>query len=92
MPEHFGLNTQSNPDIMINTRSIRASIIGGWFVNGNHLHSAHHFHQGVPICNLEKLNRMIEHRIGVVETSYPSFYWKVVAGRITQPKDQSCMK
>ncbi|WP_323840056.1 fatty acid desaturase [Photorhabdus africana] len=91
MPEHYGLNTQTMPDVMANTRTIRTNPIVAWYVNGNHIHTAHHFHQGVPMCNVKKLNELIKPQLEVVETSYFSFYRDVIRGRITHQEDATCM-
>jgi fatty acid desaturase len=92
MPEHFGLNTMTQPDVLSNTRTIRTSWIVHWFVNGNDLHTAHHYHHGVPMCNVRKLHALIADRIVVVEPSYRSLYKDILAGRIKQKMDQACME
>lgn len=91
MPEHFGLNTMTQPDVLANTRTIRTSRLARWFVNGNDLHTAHHYHHGVPMCNIEKLHKLIEDRIVVVERSYWSLYADILAGRVKQRMDEACM-
>lgn len=92
MPEHFGLNTQTDPNVLTNTRTIRASRFAQWFTNYNNLHTAHHYHQGVPMAQAEALHATIKDRIVPVEKSYWNFYWKVVRGEITyQGDDQTCM-
>lgn len=91
MPEHFGLNTMTQPDVLANTRTIRTSKLVRWFVNGNDMHTAHHYHHGVPMCNVEKLHNMIENRIVVVEPSYMSLYKDIIAGRIKQKMAEACM-
>ncbi len=91
MPEHFGLNTQTNSDTLSNTRTIQTHPFFSWFVNGNNFHTAHHYHQGVPMCNVEKLDETIRDRTTHLEKCYRSFYWKVLKGRIRQPSSQTCM-
>lgn len=91
MPEHYGLNTQTTPNVVENTRTIRTNAIVAWYVNGNHTHTAHHFHQGVPMCNVKMLNDLIKPELEVVETSYFSFYRDVVRGRISHRVDGTCM-
>ncbi|MBW7566490.1 fatty acid desaturase [Chromobacterium subtsugae] len=91
MPEHYGLNTQTAPDVLENTRTIRTNPIIAWYVNGNHTHTAHHFHQGVPMCNVKKLNALIKPQLQVVETSYFAFYCDVIRGRISHRYDATCM-
>lgn len=85
MPEHYGLDTRSTLNVVENTRSIRTSAIIAWYVNGNHTHMAHHFHQGVPMCHVKKLNDLIKSPLAVVETTYFRFYCDVLRGRITHP-------
>ncbi|WP_200822943.1 fatty acid desaturase family protein [Caballeronia catudaia] len=91
MPEHFGLNTMTQPDVLSNTRTIRTSRLVHWYVNGNDLHTAHHFHHGVPMCNVKALHELIEGRIAVVEPSYWSLYRDILSGRIRQDLNQACM-
>lgn len=93
MPEHFGLNTQTNPDVLANTRTIEAGRFSRWFTNCNNLHTAHHYHQGIPMVNVPKLNELVKSRYEAVETSYPSFYWKVIKGEIRyRDDDETCMR
>lgn len=82
LPEHFGLNSQTDPNVLGNTRTVRAGWFGKWYTNGNDLHTAHHYHQGVPMANVPELHKMIENRIATIEPSYFSFYRDVVKGRI----------
>jgi len=91
MPEHYGLNTQSSGNVLENSRTIQTNLIIAWFVNGNHMHTAHHFHQGVPMCQLKKLHNLIMPQIEVVEPSYLHFYSAVIRGRITNKSDATCM-
>lgn len=91
MPEHFGLNTQTDPNVLSNTRTIRSTKLAEWFTNGNNLHTAHHFHQGVPMVNVRRLHELTERQIEVVEDSYPSFYLKVLRGQVRQDLDVNCM-
>ncbi|MEU7428120.1 fatty acid desaturase [Streptomyces sp. NPDC040750] len=92
MPEHFGLNTQSDPNVLANTRTIKSSRVGQWYTNYNNLHTAHHFHQGVPMAQAEALHALIAGRVEATEKSYWSFYWKVIRGRIRyQNLDETCM-
>ena len=60
LPEHFGLNTQTDPDVLVNTRTVAAGPFLQWFTNGNNLHTAHHYHQGVPMTNMRELQKMID--------------------------------
>ncbi len=92
LPEHFGLNTQTDPNVLSNTRTVRAGAFAKWFTNGNDLHTAHHFHQGVPMAQVPKLHSLIEDRIETVEPSYWSFYRAVVTGRLRyRDTSQTCM-
>ncbi|MFF7726710.1 fatty acid desaturase family protein [Streptomyces sp. NPDC008001] len=95
MPEHFGLNTQTDPDVLSNTRTIHASRFGRWLTNYNNLHTAHHYHQGVPMVNVPELHEAMKDRILVTEPSYWSFYRKVLKGEIAyqggRARDETCM-
>ncbi|RLV04342.1 fatty acid desaturase [Streptomyces griseocarneus] len=92
LPEHFGLNTQTDDNVLTNTRTIRASGFARWLTNGNNLHTAHHYHQGVPMVQVRRLHSAIEDKCAVVEDSYWGFYRKVLSGAITyQGDEQTCM-
>lgn len=92
LPEHFGLNSQTDPNVLTNTRTVRASRLARWFTNGNDLHTAHHFHQGVPMARIPELHVLIEDRISTLEPSYWSFYRKVINGELTyQDLANTCM-
>ena len=91
MPEHYGLNTQTAPDVLENTRTIKTNWLAAWFVNGNHTHAAHHFHHGVPMCNLKFVHELIKPQLQIVETSYTQFFRDVISGRITHRADATCM-
>ena len=82
LPEHFGLNTHDSTDVLVNTRTVRASRIAQWFTNFNNLHAAHHYHPGVPMARAGELNELLSSSYRVVETSYFSFYIKVIHGEI----------
>jgi fatty acid desaturase len=90
IPEHFGLNTQTDANVLTNTRTVRTSALVSWFVNGNDLHTAHHFHQGVPMCNVRRVHGLIEDRIGIVERSYVDFYRRVLAGAVQRSGAACC--
>jgi fatty acid desaturase len=91
LPEHYGLNTQTDSNVLTNTRTIRASRFAQWFTNFNNLHTAHHYHQGVPMANVERLDAMAHQQFEVVDGSYPSFYLGVIRGEITQDLSETCM-
>jgi fatty acid desaturase len=92
LPEHFGLNTQTNPDVLSNTRTIEAGWFAKWYTNGNDVHTAHHFHQGVPMAQVRVLHAMIEDRVVAVAPSYWSFYKDVFTGRVKyEDLSENCM-
>jgi fatty acid desaturase len=92
LPEHFGLNTQTDPNVLTNTRSVRAGWFAVWFTNGNNMHTAHHFHQGVPMIQVFKLHKIIQDRIEFFAPSYWSFYKKVLTGKISHAdRSETCM-
>lgn len=82
LPEHFGLASDTNPDVLENSRTVRASRFARWFTNGNDVHTAHHVHQGVPMENLQSVHDVIAPAIKHTARSYPAFYADVIAGRI----------
>jgi fatty acid desaturase len=92
LPEHFGLNTQSDPNVLSNTRTVTGSHFAKWFTNGNDLHTAHHFHQGVPMVQVRNLHKMIEAQVETTDHSYWAFYRKVLTGELKyQSADETCM-
>lgn len=92
LPEHFGLNTQTSANVLSNTRTIYAGRFATWFTNGNNLHTAHHFHQGVPMVNVPGLHEVIEQRIETIDSSYWTFYKKVITGELRyQDFSDTCM-
>ncbi|MDQ4042068.1 MAG: fatty acid desaturase [Actinomycetota bacterium] len=82
LPEHFGLNTQHDPSVLTNTRTVKAGPFLEWFTNGNNLHTTHHAHPGVPMENVPLLSVQILPHFEVVEDSYWTFYKKVVKGEV----------
>ena len=82
LPEHFGLAADTNPDVLENSRTVRASRFARWFTNGNDVHTAHHVHQGVPMENLQSVQDVIAPAIKHTARSYPAFYADVIAGRV----------
>lgn len=93
LPEHFGLNTQTDANVLANTRTIEASPFARWFTNHNNLHTAHHYHQGVPMVNVSMLNELVKGSYAEVEPSYWTFYRKVISGEIRylDPDAETCM-
>jgi fatty acid desaturase len=92
LPEHYGLNTQTDPNVLTNTRTVQAGWFGRWYTNGNDLHTAHHYHQGVPMAQVPRLHELITDRIATVDSSFPQFYRKVVTGELRfQGADETCM-
>jgi fatty acid desaturase len=86
VPEHFGLDTQGEPEVGRNTRTIRASRFAQWFTNYNNLHAAHHFNAGVPMANVRELHELVRDRFEAVEPSYWSFYRKLIRGEVELAK------
>lgn len=92
LPEHFGLNTQTDPNVLTNTRTIAASRFAEWLTNHNNLHTAHHYHQGVPMVNVQRLHETAKDRFEVIDPSYWSFYRAVIRGDLRfQGADETCM-
>jgi fatty acid desaturase len=78
--------------VLTNTRSINASRFAQWYTNYNNLHTAHHYHQGVPMARVPELHRLTKDEFQVVESSYPSFYLKVIRGELRyQDPSTNCM-
>jgi fatty acid desaturase len=92
LPEHYGLNTQKLPDVLSNTRTIGGSALSRWFTNWNNYHTAHHYHPGVPMVKVSKLNSLIQPKVQVYARSYTGFYRSVIQGKIHHDASISCMK
>ncbi|HET6976581.1 MAG TPA: fatty acid desaturase [Pyrinomonadaceae bacterium] len=75
LPEHFGCNGKT-PDVLKNTRTIRAGKFVIWFTNGNNYHAEHHWLPSVPTDKLEDLHQTLADRMEYLEDSYWSFYRK----------------
>lgn len=73
LPEHIGCNTKVN-NVLVNTRTIKASKFAIWFVDGNNYHVEHHWLPGVPNDKFPVLHQSVVGRIEYLETSYWSFY------------------
>lgn len=92
LPEHFGLNTQTDPDVLANTRTVAAGPFLRWFTNCNNLHTAHHYHQGVPMTNVPELQKLIDGQVKAAEPSYWAFFRKVTSGELRyEDMDATCM-
>ncbi len=75
LPEHIGCNTKV-PDVLRNTRTIKAGKFAVWFVDGNNYHVEHHWLPGVPNDKFPVLHHSVVARVQYLETSYWSFYKK----------------
>jgi fatty acid desaturase len=73
LPEHMGCNVHT-PNVLENTRTIKAGRIVVWFVDGNNYHVEHHWLAGVPNDKFPVLHTHLAHRIIYFEESYFSFY------------------
>ena len=93
LPEHYGLNTQTEDKWYKNTRTIYTNRFIEWLTNYNNLHTAHHHPASVPVCNIKRFHNMIKKDIdpNVVSYSYLSFYKDVIQGKIKFDKETSCM-
>lgn len=92
-PEHYGLNTQSNPDVLKNTWTIESpSRLAYWITNGNNLHTAHHFHPGVPMQNVTDLHQRIDEYCEAKKPNYFRFYRDLINGAIQHQATKSAMK
>lgn len=75
LPEHLGCDKQTT-DPFRNTRSIRASRLVTWYVNGNNYHVEHHVNAALPIGQLADFHRQLVPKIEYMEPSYWAFYKK----------------
>ncbi|MBD2120402.1 fatty acid desaturase [Trichocoleus sp. FACHB-262] len=75
LPEHLGCDQQTT-DSFRNTRSIRASKLVTWYVNGNNYHVEHHVNAALPINQLANFHTQLAPKIEHVEPSYWAFYRK----------------
>jgi fatty acid desaturase/ferredoxin len=75
LPEHFGCEGKT-PDVLKNTRSIRANKFVIWFTNGNNYHAEHHWLPSVPTDKLEEVHQSLAKGMKYLDESYWSFYRK----------------
>jgi fatty acid desaturase len=91
LPEHIGCNTKV-PNVLENTRTIKASKLAVWFVDGNNYHVEHHWLPGVPNDKFPVLHTSVNGRVRYLDDSYWSFYMKFLknlrAHNLHQPWDQ----
>jgi fatty acid desaturase len=73
LPEHMGCN-KSIPDVLANTRTMKANKLLVWFVNGNNYHVEHHWLPAVPNDKFPMLHNFVNTRIEHFDTSYWAFY------------------
>lgn len=73
LPEHIGCNTKV-PNVLENTRTIKASKLAVWFVDGNNYHVEHHWLPGVPNDKFPVLHQRVVGKVEYLEESYWSFY------------------
>lgn len=74
LPEHIGCDI-STPNVLVNTRTIKAGRFANWFVHGNNYHAEHHWLPGIPNNKLHILHQKIKPDIHNLEVSYPAFFW-----------------
>ncbi len=86
LPEHYGLEAYSNPNVFDNTRTISGSWFSHWFTNYNTLHTAHHYNFGVPMTNIPGLYKIVKDHVSskAFNDSYAEFYSRVIKGEIRQ--------
>lgn len=77
LPEHIGCDSNT-VDVLVNTRTIKASKVAVWFTDGNNYHVEHHWLPGVPNHRFPELHQMVVGRVKHLETSYWSFYCNYV--------------
>ncbi len=73
LPEHIGCNTKL-PDVLVNTRTMKASKALVWFVNGNNYHVEHHWMPAVPNDKFPELHTYVASKIAYADISYWAFY------------------
>jgi fatty acid desaturase len=73
LPEHIGCNVRTR-NVLENTRTIKASRIANWFVDGNNYHVEHHWQPGIPNDRFPELHKYVVSNMDYLETSYWSFY------------------
>lgn len=75
LPEHWGCD-RPDPDVFVNTRSIKATRVARWLTNNNCNHVGHHYDMSVPMESLPAF----ETELALVrpfkyhQESYPRFY------------------
>jgi fatty acid desaturase len=73
LPEHIACDCNT-VDVLVNTRTIKASKFAVWFTDGNNYHVEHHWLPGVPNHKFPELHKIVVKNVKHLETSYWSFY------------------
>jgi fatty acid desaturase len=71
LPEHWE-RAADTIDVLVNTRTIKASWFGYWFTNGNNYHIEHHWLPSAPIHRLPELHQLLGEKVQA--ETYPQFY------------------
>ncbi|NOU63249.1 fatty acid desaturase [Paenibacillus sp. LMG 31461] len=75
LPEHEGCITH-NPDVLVNTRTIKSNKFVTWFTNSNNYHVEHHLLPSVPMENLEEVHNLIQGKEQYLNITYREFYYE----------------
>jgi fatty acid desaturase len=62
------------PDVLKNTRTIKAGWFGVWITDGNNYHVEHHWLPGVPNHKFPELHKHVNPDIETLDPSYVAFY------------------
>lgn len=73
--KHWDCDSMS-PDVMQNTRSLRAGWFGRWLTNHNNAHIGHHLDSRIPMDKLEKYESLVAAQVSdrFCTETYPSFF------------------
>lgn len=77
LPEHWKCD-KPDGDVLVNTRTIRASRFARWYTNNNCNHVGHHMDMSVPLEKLPEFEKRLMREVEFkhLGRSYPAFYAK----------------
>jgi len=76
--EHYGLNSEEDPDIAYNTRTVKSSPIVRFIQWNSNYHAEHHYFPNVPLLNLHSLSKHTNGLYYNKEKSYFHYHIKLI--------------
>ena len=76
--EHYGLNSEEDPDIAYNTRTVKSSALVRFIQWNSNYHAEHHFFPTIPLLNLHSLSKHTSDLYYNKEKTYIQYHFKLV--------------